>query len=394
MAHDFVVPDPFSTELPDGTPVLVEPAMVPDLDDFSIDAFRQIWTVRLTGDPVAPRSAWPPPLAVDFAPELALEEAWIELLIQRGQHLRGGSGLPLRPRFVALEIEHFTGHRFLRRVTACAFFDTLPEAREGFELLAAQRVSAGTWAGRLHLFDRKDRRGLDTTSPGGIAVAGESQLVRQWLRPRRGEWTGGAESVPTLPKPVLCGIGSGERLTPVPSGIQAAIDRVIAWAHERRTAWAALRRVTGYIEQEGLGAPSDCFLALPASRLPLASELEVLVDDEEVREHLGLRTTRPVTDNQRIRFYAEVVVPRLLASGDEQCRTIGYLTVTASDRRTALLPFDYEGAMMSADSTYEWLEPARDRAAMVANLEKQRWIVDSDRWMAMSPAGRRRFFEP
>jgi hypothetical protein len=393
MPHDLVVPEPFSTKLPDGTPVLVAPLIVPDLDDLSLDSFVQIWTVRLEDSAQPPSPSWAPPLAVDFAPELALEEAWFDLLIQRGQHLSGGSGAPPRPRFVALEIEQYSGHRFACRVTACALFETLPEAREGFELLVAQRVSAGNWAGPLHLFDRKDRRWLDTTLPGGIAGTVESSLARRWIRPRRGEWTGGAESSRGLRKPLQRGIGSGVRLTPVPSGIQAAIDRVIAWAHERRTAWAALRRVTVYIEQEGLVDPGECVPALPASRLPSIGELENIVDDEDVREYLGVRGARPVTESQRVRFYAEVTVPELL-EGDEQCRNLGYLTVTATDGRTALIPFDYEGAMMSADSTYEWFEPARDRDAMVANFERQRWIIDRDRCMAMSPARRRRFFDP
>jgi hypothetical protein len=393
MPHDLVVPEPFSTKLPDGTPVLVAPLMVPDLDDLSLDSFVQIWTVRLE-DSAQPQSpSWAPPLAVDFAPELALEEAWFDLLIQRGQHLRGGSGAPPRPRFVALEIEQYSGHRFACRVTACFLFETLPEAREGFELLVAQRVSAGNWAGPLHLFDRKDQRWLDTTLPGGIAGEIESELVRQWIRPRRGEWTGGADVSVSVARPVACGIGSERRLTPAPLGIQTAIDRVIDWAHERRTAWAALRRVTGFVEQEGLVDPGNCFLALPASRLPGISELADIIDDEEVREYLGVRGARPVTDSQRVRFYAEVTVPQLL-EGDERCRALGHLSVTATDGRTALLPFQYEGAMMSAESTYEWHEPAPDRAAMVANFERQRWIIDGDRWMAMSPAKRRRFFDP
>ena len=278
-------------------------------------------------------------------------------------------------------------------MTACARFETLPDAREGFELLAAQRVSAGTWTGPMHLFDRRDRRGLDTTLPGGINGEVESQLVRQWIRPRRGEWTGGVESSLDLPKPVRCGIESEGRLTAVPSGVQTAIDRVIVWAHAGRTAWAALRRVTGYFVQEGLIDLGDCFPALPASRLPRVSELADMVDDDDVRDHLGIQGNRSVTASQRVRFYAEVTVPQLL-KGDEQCRALGHLTVTASDGRTALIPFDYEGAMMSADVMYEWFEPARDRPAMVANLEKQRWIIDSGRWMAMSAAGRKRFFEP
>jgi hypothetical protein len=116
-----------------------------------------------------------------------------------------------------------------------------------------------------------------------------------------------------------------------------------------------------------------------------------MVDDDNVRDHLGIRGNRSVTDSQRVRFYAEVTVPQLL-EGDEQCRALGHLAVTASDGRTALIPFEYEGAMISAESTYGWFEPARDREAMGANFERQRWIIDNSRWMAMSPAQRRRYF--
>lgn len=105
----------------------------------------------------------------------------------------------------------------------------------------------------------------------------------------------------------------------------------------------------------------------PASRLPTVAELENIVDDDDEREHLGNRGTRPVTYGQRVRFYAEVTVPSIL-EGDEQYRNLGYLTVTATDGRTALIPFDYEGAMKSSDSTYERFEPARDRPGHVRLL--------------------------
>lgn len=389
-AEDLPIPETVTTTLPDGTAVRVEAHIVPDHGSGVLDSFRYLWLVRAADDPTGSGSAWRAPLAVDYTPELALEEAWYETLVQRGHHLRANATMPPRQRYLAIEVELTMTRRTVRRATWSRLFTTLPEAREGFELESARRRSVGGSVGPLHLMDRKDRRMLDTTLPLGVDSDKDSILIQAWVRPRRGKWTEEGDALPESPAIAGAGVDFCGRLLPVPPGIQAALDRVTAWAHGGTASWVALRRVTAYLEQEGLIDAGNCFEALPPRVLPSVGRLSEFVSDDDVRTRLGLGTHEALSESHRLRYFADVVVPSLLSS--EKAVPLGQVRVVSSDGNSALIPFTMDGAMMSTEVQYEWFQPARDQAHMASTLEAMRWIVDVDRWRAMTPTQQRRFF--
>jgi hypothetical protein len=400
MSYDEIrMQSPFDATLPDGTNVQLVPSVIPVFDGSPLVHFREVWTVRDAEDLTGTDANWRAPLAVDFTPSLALEEAWIETLIRRRAHFSGGVGLPSVPRFLVIQIERVSGSRFFERAVESRAFGKRSEARDGFELFCAEFLAAHGYDGEIHLIDRKARHRLASTLPLGIARGAVDPVVADWVLGRRGDWTDSELDDAASFVDATAGVGDDGvgSLVAVPKGIQSAIDAVVEWAHGGRQDEVSWQRLCAYVEQESLGLndPSAHMIqAFPPTALPTLTYLRHLVDDSTIREHFGKPRRARVSDTQRMRYFVEVSLGGDARDEDERWKGIFPLDVRASDGRSAVVPRSMMGAMMSAEYEHEWYPPCRDWVEVKDHLEVEGWIIDIEEWLLLSPAAQRRYFRP
>jgi hypothetical protein len=400
MSYDEIrMQSPFDATLPDGTYVRLIPSVIPVLDEPSLVHFREAWTVRDAEDLTGTDANWRAPLAVDFTPSLALEEAWIETLIRRRAHYSGGVGLPPVRRFLVMQMERVSGSRVFERAVESRAFGTRSEARDGFELLCAEFLAARGYGGEIHLIDRKARHRVATSLGLGISRGGIDPVVADWVLGRRGDWTDGeqddeASFVRATAGVVYDGVGS---LVAVPKGIQTAIDAVVEWAHGGQQDEVSWQRLCAYVEQESLGLhdlSAHMIQAFPPTSLPTLDDLRCELDDDTIREHFDKPPQARVSDLQRIRYFVGVRLADGLQDGDERWSWRFPLEVVARDRRRAVVPRSMFGAMMSTETEHVWYPPRRDWVEVRDELEEEGWILDIEQWLLLSPAAQLQYFRP
>lgn len=399
MTYDEIrMPSPFDATLPDGTNVRLVPSVIPVFDESPLVHFREVWTVRDAEDLTGTDANWRAPLAVDFTPSLALEEAWMTL-IQRRAHYPGGAGLPAVPRFLAMQMERVSGSRVFERAVESRAFGTRSEARDGFELFCAEFLAAHGYGGEIHLIDRKARHRLATSLPLGISRGPVDPFVADWVLGRRGDWTDSEQDDAASFVAVTAGVGDDGvgSLVAVPRGIQTAIDAVVEWAHGGQKDELSWQRLCAYVEQESLGLnnPSAHMIqAFPPTALPTLTYLRRLVDDSTIREHFGKPRGARVSDAQRMRYFVEVSLGGASRDEDERWKGVFPLDVVASDGRSGVVPRSMMGAMMSAEYEHERYPPRRDWLEVRDQLEVEGWILDIEQWLLLSPAAQRQYFQP
>jgi hypothetical protein len=400
MTYDEIrMSSPFDTTLPDGTNVRLQPSVIPVFDGSPLVHFREVWSVRDAEDLTDTEAQWRAPLAVDFTPWLALEEAWIESLIRRRAHYSGGVGLPSVPRFLVIQIERVSGSRVFERAVESRAFGTRSEARDGFELYCAEFHAANGYGGEIHLIDRKARHRLATSLPLGISRGAVDPVVADWVLGRRGGWADSEQDDSASFVAVNAGVGDDGvgSLVAVPKGIQSAIDAVVEWAHGGPQDEASWRRLCAYVEQESLGLNNPAahmIQAYPPTALPTLTYLRSLVDDDTIREHFGKPRRARVSDAQRMRYFVEVSLGGASRDEDERWKGVFPLDVVASDGRSAVVPRSMMGAMMSAEYEHEWYPPRRDWVEVRDHLKVEGWILDIEQWLLLSPAAQRQYFRP
>lgn len=389
--------EPLDTALPDGTRVRVVPTVIPILDEEFSTPYREVWSVYLHTDAPEPTSRWVPPLAADFTPALALEAAWIDMLVERSRGFPGGVSLPAVPRFVVLRIERVSGRECFTRAAESQCFATRLEARDGFELRCAEFVSSRKYGSEIYLIDRKARRCLATSSEYGLTHRERDPIVEHWIRTRRGPWTGTEVDDVGLPTAATCGVVNAcdGSLVAVPAAIQTAIDAVVKWAHGGKRAEAEWKRLTDYVEAEGLGLhdPNERMIqAFPPNLLLTLGDLRSEIDDEDVRDQYDVGAGVRVTNALRLRYYVEVTLASRRDEGDESWSWQFPLDITARDGRRAVVPRAMVGAMMSTECTTRWYAPSRSWIDYPYELEAAGWLVDIDRWLELEPEAQREHF--
>ena len=389
------LPLPIFSRLPDGTRVRVEPVRVPDLGfGGMLSPYVEMWQVL----PDAPMSddSWAMPLGWDFTPDLALEEAWYDTLVRRRAHLdKKGLGMPLRPRFLALQQVQESGARFLQRAAWSATYESLAAAITGYDSQCAQFLAEHGYTGFFMLLDRKTQRCLATSTPGHELKAGPDPLGERWVVPRRGAFTGSQADDTPPPERANAGF-SGEQdglVAAVPADEQTDLDAVVACAHGGPEASDARDRLFDYLEREselvGSGDLRDSETALPPWTLPHWDDIQG-VDDEDVREQFGIPAEAPVGEDERLRYFGEVTLQQLYEDAD-LTPSLGAIWLTARDGRQAVLVHGITGYSFSG-LDYHRFGPYRTWHHFVAWLDMTGWIRDTDAWRALDPGDQRRYF--
>jgi hypothetical protein len=354
--------------------------------------YVEVWQV--VSDVPASEDRWVLPIGWDYAPALALEEAWLDTLIQRGAHLPKGAGLPPRPRFLALQVVQDSGWRWMRRAVWSETYETLADARRRYEAYCAEFLQEHGYTGFIILLDRKTRRCLATSTPAHEPTPGPDPLGERWVLERRGTFTGSKEDDTPPPERAKAGF-SGARdglVMPVPDEVQADLDATVAWAHGGPAAADARDRLFDYLEREselvGSGDLVDNQMALPFRDLPSWDELRQR--DEEIRDQLELPADAAVSDDERLRYFGDVILQGLYEDAD-LTPALGAIWLTARDGRQAVIVHGITGYSFSSID-YHRFGPYRTWADFVAWLDMAGWIRNPDAWRALAPEEQRRYF--
>ena len=164
-------------------------------------------------------------------------------------------------------------------------------------------------------------------------------------------------------------------VTPVPSPVQEALDRVVDATHRGATAAVAKRQLLSWLGKEGdefvADGSGEYLMALGPQHLEGQLSRDV---DDELRDYLELEDAARISDDMRLKFFEDHRLPLLMEDGDVSS-AFGEVWLAASDGRHAVMPFDIQGYSFSGLTT-TWYGPYLTKADFVSWLLSRGWLID------------------